>query len=63
MTEEMMTPDQVAAWLQVHRATVYRWIEEGKLPALRIDRVYRIPRGEVLAMIGQHKEGKAPDEG
>ena len=50
MSEELMTPEQVADWMQVHVGTVYRWLKEGRLPAVRIGRVYRIPRSEVLAM-------------
>lgn len=53
MPDRMMTPEQVAEWLQVHRGTVYRWIDEGKLPALQVGRVYRIPREDVLAMVGR----------
>lgn len=58
--EPMMTPEDVADWLQVHRHTVYRWIDEGRLPALRIGRVYRIPRAEVEAMV-QRWGGGAED--
>ena len=50
------------AWLQVHRHTVYRWIEEGRLPALRIGRVYRIPRAEVLAMVKRQGGAEDTDE-
>jgi|LSQX01.2.fsa_nt_gb excisionase family DNA binding protein len=60
--EPMMTPEQVAEWLQVHKGTVYRWIDEGKLPALRIGRAYRIPRSEVLAMVKQQGGPDAPEE-
>jgi excisionase family DNA binding protein len=60
--EPMMTPEDVADWLQVHRHTVYRWIEEGRLPALRIGRVYRIPRAEVLAMVKRQGGAEDSDE-
>lgn len=60
--ETMMTPEDVAEWLQVHRHTVYRWIEEGQLPALRIGRVYRIPRAEVLAMVKRRGSAEDTDE-
>jgi excisionase family DNA binding protein len=39
-----MTPDQAAAYLQVNRETVYRYIRDGKLIASRLGRGYRIPR-------------------
>jgi excisionase family DNA binding protein len=41
---DIMTPDQAAAYLQVNRETVYRYIREGKLIASRLGRGYRIPR-------------------
>lgn len=41
---EIMTPDQAAAYLQVGRTTIYRYIREGKLMASRLGRAYRIPR-------------------
>ncbi len=66
MPEEMLTPEQVAEWLQVHKGTVYRWIDEGKLPALQVGRVYRIPRDEVLGMVKRHPRnggGMAEAEG
>ena len=43
-TPEVLTPDQAAAYLQVNRETVYRYIREGKLIASRLGRSYRIPR-------------------
>ena len=41
---EVLTPDQAAAYLQVNRETIYRYIREGKLIASRLGRSYRIPR-------------------
>lgn len=34
--EELMTPDEVAAFLQLKRRTVWALVREGKLPAYRI---------------------------
>jgi excisionase family DNA binding protein len=45
--QEMMTPDQVARYLQVNRATVYRLIRQGRLPAIQLGRIYRLERKEV----------------
>jgi excisionase family DNA binding protein len=41
---EMMTPEQVAEYLQLRKETVYRYIREQKLPAIRLGRTYRISR-------------------
>jgi len=40
--KEIMTPEQVADYLQLSKETVYRYIREGKLIASRLGRSYRI---------------------
>ncbi len=44
---QVMTVDQVAAYLQLNRLTVYRYVREGKIPAAKIGKVYRILRADV----------------
>lgn len=44
---DVMTPEQVADYLQVATETVYRLIRQRKLAATRIGRAYRIPREDV----------------
>lgn len=38
----LLTPEQVAGILQVHILTIYGYIREGKLDAIRLGRSYRI---------------------
>jgi DNA binding domain, excisionase family len=45
--KEIMTPEQVANYLQLNKDTVYRYIREGKLVASKLGRNYRIPKGNV----------------
>jgi excisionase family DNA binding protein len=45
--KEVMTPEQVAHYLQLSKGTVYRYIREGRLTASRLGRNYRIPRENV----------------
>jgi excisionase family DNA binding protein len=45
--KEIMTPEQVADYLQLNKDTVYRYIREGKLVASKLGRNYRIPRRNV----------------
>ncbi len=42
-----MTVDQVAAYLQLNRLTVYRYVREGRIPAAKIGKLYRILRSDV----------------
>jgi excisionase family DNA binding protein len=41
---DILTPEQAAAYLQVNRETIYRYIRDGKLVASKLGRSYRIPR-------------------
>ena len=41
---EILTPGQVAEYLQISPATVYRYIRQGKLVAFQIGPQYRISR-------------------
>lgn len=45
--KDIMTPKQVADYLQLSKDTVYRYIREGKLTASRLGRNYRVPRENV----------------
>jgi len=38
----LLTPEQVAGILQVHVLTIYSYIRQGKLDAVRLGRNYRI---------------------
>lgn len=41
-TMEFLTPAQIAAVLQVSSRTVNRWIDEGKLEAVRLPGINRV---------------------
>ena|SRR3990172_4482370 len=42
--DEVLTPEEIAAYLKVRKETVYRYIREGRIEAIRLGRAYRIPR-------------------
>lgn len=44
-----LRPSEVARYFDVTRKTVYKWIREGKLGSVKIGRLIRIPREEVLS--------------
>jgi excisionase family DNA binding protein len=44
---EMMTPEQVAEYLQLTKDTVYRLIRRRQLAVVRIGRSYRVPRADL----------------
>ncbi len=44
---EMLTVAEVAALLRVSEKSVREWVKSGRLPAIRIGKVIRIPRSSV----------------
>jgi excisionase family DNA binding protein len=52
MAEELCTVDFAAKRLQLHPKTVLRFIREGRLPANRIGKSYRIRRSDLDAFAG-----------
>jgi excisionase family DNA binding protein len=50
--DELYTVDAVAAHLQVHPKTVLRYIRDGRLPATKIGKAYRIGRVDLDTFAG-----------
>jgi excisionase family DNA binding protein len=46
--DELLTVTEAAACLRVSQATLWRWCQEGRVPALKIGREWRILLGPVL---------------
>lgn len=57
---DVMTVDQVAAYLQLNRLTVYRYVREGKIPASKIGKLYRILRADVDRFLQTQKVEASP---
>lgn len=51
---DILTPDQVASYLQMNKETVLRLIRRRELAASRIGRTYRIPRQDLEAFLLTH---------
>jgi excisionase family DNA binding protein len=45
--EQLYTPQEVADYLKVDVRTVYRWLREGKMNAIRFQREYRIGESDL----------------
>lgn len=52
MAEELCTVDYAAERLKLHPKTVLRHIREGRLPARRLGKAYRIRRSDLEAFAG-----------
>src|SRR5436309_4531607 len=51
MNEKLLTPEQVAERLQVTERTVYGWLRRGRLPALKLGRLWRIRPADLEAFL------------
>ena len=51
LARDMLTPQEVAEYLQLTPDTVYRYIREGKLVASKLGRHYRIPKENVELLL------------
>lgn len=51
LTKDILTPQEVAEYLQITPDTVYRYIREGKLVASKLGRHYRIPKENVELLL------------
>jgi excisionase family DNA binding protein len=54
----LLTPEQVAARLQINIMTVYHYIRQGKLNAVRLGRSYRIPPEDLDSLIEANRVRK-----
>jgi PTS system nitrogen regulatory IIA component len=49
--EQLMNIKEVARYLRVKDSTVYTWAQEGRLPALRLGRLWRFRRADLDAWL------------
>jgi len=42
-----LRPDEAAVYLSVSKRTIYTWIDKGKLQAVRIGKLLRIPQESI----------------
>jgi len=57
--DEILTPSQVAALLQIHIKTVYRLTEEGVIPGNRIGRSWRFNKMEILDLVSNKQKKRS----
>lgn len=56
---DLMTVAEVAAMLRVSKMTIYRMVDGGQLPAMRIGRAFRVPRASVVRFLRDAGTGNA----
>jgi excisionase family DNA binding protein len=53
--EQLYTPQEVADYLKVDVRTVYRWLREGEMNAIRFQREYRIGESDLQDFLERHR--------
>lgn len=62
MEEEFLTVADVASLLKLNQQTVRNWIEQGRLPALRVGRRVRVRRSDLEVMVEQGSTSTRPPD-
>lgn len=57
---KLLTAEEVAQLLRVNRSSIYRWVEQGQLPAIKVGRIVRFNPETVKAVL---EHGLAAKEG
>jgi len=53
--KEFLSPEEVAGKLGIHPNTVRRYLRRGEIPAIKLDRIYRIRIRDLEAFIQKKK--------
>ena len=51
--QEYYTPEEISQKLKIGIRTIYRWIRESKLNAVKIGHFWRIPESELKRLLGE----------
>jgi excisionase family DNA binding protein len=54
-SKQVMTVKDVADYLDVHPMTIYKYVQEGNIPAFKIGTSWRIKRNSILKWIKENE--------
>ena len=57
MDDSILTLEEVSRYLKINKATVYRMAKAGKIPAMKVGKVWRFKRAKLEAWL-EHQEGE-----
>lgn len=55
---EIMTVSEVAEYFKISEVTTYKLVQEGKIPAFKIGRHWRVKRSDLSEFIENLKQGE-----
>lgn len=61
MSDDIMTLEEVAAYLRLKPQTVYTWAQEGKIPAAKLGNQWRFKKSMIDRWFNQHIDDKFGD--
>lgn len=56
--DEIMTVNEVAEYLKISEVTTYKLVQEGKIPAFKIGRHWRVEKRDLSEFIDKLKRGE-----
>jgi excisionase family DNA binding protein len=56
--KEILTVSQVAEYLQLSEMTTYKLVQEGRIPAFKIGRHWRVKKNDLTSLIDQLGRGE-----
>ena len=56
--DEIMTVNEVAQYLKISLITTYRLVQDGRIPAFKVGRNWRVKRSDLADFIEKQKRGE-----
>ena len=61
MSDDILTIEEVAAYLRLKPQTIYTWAQEGKIPAAKLGNQWRFKRSMIDRWFDRHIDDKFND--
>jgi excisionase family DNA binding protein len=61
LSEEILTIEEVAAYLRLKPQTIYAWAQEGKIPAAKLGNQWRFKKSIIDRWFARHIDEKFSD--
>ena len=51
MTDELLTFEEVRQYLKVHKATLYKWVQQKQIPAFKAGKFWRFRKEKLITWL------------